>query len=292
MFKPLSSLAIARAVLALSYLGAAPALALSPVTFVSGKGSNAGTCAKPENPCRSFSYAVRQTAHGGEVKVLDPAQYGSVVIDRSVSIEGIDGASIQRAGPGTAVDIKAGPNDKINLSHLTIDGRGVAHNGIRFLSGGSLTITHCSIRNFLGAGISVAPDGAAKFLIADTLVSNNASASWGVIVVPQGAGSAQGTLDRVSMSTSFIGLLVDSGFTTGSPVAVTAVNSVASDNTGRGFSVVNQAVLRLFHSTATGNKDFGVFVAPTATAESAGDNFIRGNGPPNVSGTLTNVGTQ
>ena len=50
-------------------------------------------------------------------------------------------------------------------------------------SGGSLTITHCTVRNFTA------------FLIADVTVSDNGGS--GIVVAPQGAGgSAKGTLDH------------------------------------------------------------------------------------------------
>src|ERR1700730_3022770 len=65
----------ATAMLTLTCLAASPALALSPVTYVSGKGTDSGTCASPANPCRTFQFAVNQTTSGGEVKALDAADY-------------------------------------------------------------------------------------------------------------------------------------------------------------------------------------------------------------------------
>jgi hypothetical protein len=62
--------------LSLPFLGAAPALAASPVTFVSGKGADSGNCADPAHPCRTFQHAFDQTSPGGEIKALDPAHYG------------------------------------------------------------------------------------------------------------------------------------------------------------------------------------------------------------------------
>jgi hypothetical protein len=57
---------------------AAPAKANVPVTYVSGKGHDSGNCSSPANPCRTFQFAVNQTAAGGEVKALDPADYRPV----------------------------------------------------------------------------------------------------------------------------------------------------------------------------------------------------------------------
>jgi hypothetical protein len=149
MLKLSSSRAIAGALLLLPFLGAAPALAGSPVTFVSGKGADSGTCASPATSCRTFQFAFGQTSPGGEIKVLDPAPYGPVTITNSISITGVEGASINRPS-GDHITINAGPNDTINLSHLTLDGFRIASlsKGIVLNSGGSLTISHCTVRNF------------------------------------------------------------------------------------------------------------------------------------------------
>ena len=48
--------------LLVTFLGAAPALALSPVTFVSGKGNDSGSCADPAHPCSTFQFAIGQTS--------------------------------------------------------------------------------------------------------------------------------------------------------------------------------------------------------------------------------------
>jgi hypothetical protein len=110
----------------LGSLGVVPARALSLVTFVSGKGTDksadgGNSCASPTNPCRTFQFAISKTSAGGEVKALDPADYGGMVITQSISISGVEGAGIDR-NSGDAVVINAGPNDVVNLSHLILDG--------------------------------------------------------------------------------------------------------------------------------------------------------------------------
>ena len=68
MFKLMSSLAMAGAILFLTC--AAPAKATSIATFVSAKGTDSGTCALPATPCRGFQFAINQTSAFGAVKVL------------------------------------------------------------------------------------------------------------------------------------------------------------------------------------------------------------------------------
>jgi Right handed beta helix region len=293
MSKFLSPLAIAGALLSLPCLGAAPARAASFVTFVSGKGTDTGTCADPANPCRTFHFAIDQTNPGGEVKVLDPANYGGVTITKSISLTGIDGAGIDRAGGPIAITINAGPNDAINLSHLTVDGLGIASEGVQLNSGGSLTITDCVVGNFKQDGIHLQPSTTAQFLIGDTLVSDNAS--FGIHVDPLGTASAQNTLDHVSMNKNgFGGIFVDK-FGTSGTLDVTAVDSIATNNNGVGFQAQGNfspvhGVLRLAHSAATKNA-IGVQINVGGVVESFGDNDIRGNAT-DVTGTLTHVATQ
>jgi hypothetical protein len=265
-----------------TFLGAIPALALSPVTFVSGEGTNSGTCASPATPCRTFQFALGQTSPGGEIKALDPAHYGGVTITNSISITGIEGAGIDLDTATDAITINAGADDTINLSHLTLDGLKTARSGIVLNSGGLLTISHCTVRNFTGAGVQLSPAANTAFLIADVTSSDNRVA--GIDVIPEVTGSARGTLDHVSANKNGNGIEVTSRAT------VLAVNSTAADNGNTGFNVGDVgSVLRLVHSAATGNGT-GFFVG-AGTAESAGNNFIRGNGA-NVFGTLTKIGTQ
>ena len=169
----------------------------------------------------------------------------------------------------------------INLSHLILDGIKTAPNGIVLNSGGSLTITHCSVRNFTRNGISLFPTTNTAFLIADTVASNNL---FGIAAGPRGSGSVKGTLDHVSMNKNETGILVSFG------AAVMAVDSTAANNPVVGFSIGLGGILRLAHSAATGN-GAGVSNSFGGTAESADNNFIRGN-TTDVSGPLPNVGTR
>jgi hypothetical protein len=71
----ITSLSVAGALLAFG-LSAAPVQAGPNRTFVSGKGTDSGACSLAA-PCRTFAFALTQTAAGGEIDVLDPAGYGA-----------------------------------------------------------------------------------------------------------------------------------------------------------------------------------------------------------------------
>jgi hypothetical protein len=143
----------AAAVAALTCLAAAPAKANTiPVTYVSGKGADSGTCASPANPCRTFQFAVSQTAPGGEVKALNPAEYGPVRIDKSISITGVEGAGIDTNG-GSAIVIATptGVVLTVHLANLLI--QNVSGSGDFGIGGGNppgpqLTVTHCTVRGY------------------------------------------------------------------------------------------------------------------------------------------------
>src|ERR1700730_3178085 len=77
--------AITGALLACGLSSAAPVQAGPNRTFVSGTGTDGGACPLAA-PCRTLSFAFAQTAAGGEIDVLDPANYGPVFITNAISI--------------------------------------------------------------------------------------------------------------------------------------------------------------------------------------------------------------
>jgi hypothetical protein len=145
MTKALSTLAAT-----LIALGAAssPAFSAASRTFVSGAGSDTGTC-PIATPCRTFAYALTQTAAAGEIIVLTSGGYGTVTITQAVSIINISNfAGVTVASGGAGITINAGVSDSVTLRGLTIDGGGAGSNGIVFNSGAKLTIDQCDAINF------------------------------------------------------------------------------------------------------------------------------------------------
>jgi len=277
MLQRFSGLSIAATILSLPYLSATPVPAPSLATFVSDKGTDTGTCASPADPCRSFKFALGKTSPGGEIRALDLADYGGVTIIKSISLAGVEGAGIFQTHAGSnAITINTGPNDAINLRRLTLDGFKTTRNGILLSSGGSLTNTHCEMRNFTDNGIDLSPTDATAVLIAHTVSSNN----FDGIFYNVERGPLKGTLDHVTVNNNDNGVVI-AGF------SVLAVNSTVGNNRDAGFALGSGAVLRLAHSAVTGNGT-GVAVGGTES-ESEGDNFINGNGT-DVSGTLNTFG--
>jgi hypothetical protein len=157
-----STLFPAGALVIVTCLGSAQCEA-RPVTYISGKGADMGICDPATAPCRTFQYAVNQTAAGGEVKALDPANYYPVTINKSITITGVRGAAIDTNG-GPAISLTQG-TETVQLDHLilqNVSGSGMA--GIIFTGKGygpaHLEITHCTIRGY-GDGIDLSSGGGA-----------------------------------------------------------------------------------------------------------------------------------
>lgn len=280
----------------------ATAAALANRTWVSGHGTDSGACTFTL-PCKTFAFALTQTASPGEIDVLDPAAYGPVTITQSVSIVN-DGPGVAAIGitSGNAITIVAGPTDSIHLRGLTIAGNGGGSNGIEFDSGADLTIDDCVIRNFAGAGIIISPSTSSSFSVSHTIASNN---NVGILVQPTGSAVVSGVLSSTTANTNISnGIVVNGGLTAGTMLNVTIVDSEASNNSsgsgvlansaagkaatavmlrnviasynGGGLVAQTNTILRVAHSVITGNST-GVNAAGGGVINSYGDNNIDGN---------------
>jgi len=119
--------------------------------FVASYGSDSNPCTFG-SPCKTFQQAVNVVAVGGEVTAIDSAGFGPMTITQSVTITSPAGveAGIQAPAGGNAITINA-PNATVTLRSLTLEGAGVAYDGIVFNSGSSLTVTDCVMQNFAGS---------------------------------------------------------------------------------------------------------------------------------------------
>jgi Right handed beta helix region len=247
-------------------LAALPVAAQSTAdhTYVSGKGTDSGGCTYPAVACRGFTYALAQTSPSGEIFVLDPADYGSVTITKSISIVADAGGPAGIIVPtGSAITINAGANTIVNLRGLTLDGEGTATDGISITSAGSVTISDSVFRNFQDSGILILP-GSIDVSVLNSVMTNNGSSptygnGGGIDVV--GAGLNQTFL--------------------------TVRKSVANNNRN-GFSVFKSTVT-FADTMATGNTQAGISLTSdcACTVFSYGDNEINGNGTNVLGGTLT-----
>jgi hypothetical protein len=234
-------------------------------TFVSGSGKDSNPCTAT-SPCQSFHAASKRTRPGGEIFVLDSADYGALTISKSLSITSQGAVGGMLAMRGAAITINAGPNDVINLRGLEIDGGYSGTVGIQFKSGGSLNIQKTTIRDFTNAGISFTPNGASTLFISDTVVTGNRNN--GILISAAGLAAVRGVLHRITASRNGVGI-----FANGASASIMIADTLAGNNTyGVG---ANSASVMIRNSTLT-NNTVGVAADQYATVR-IGESTVIGN---------------
>lgn len=251
----------------------APALAQAARTWVSGSGTDSGACTRAA-PCATFAFAFGVTSAGGEINVLDPGAFGSLTINKSISIynDGAGEAGVLVSGVN-AIVINAGASDVINLRGLTLNGQG-GNLGVHILSAGRVSIQNCVIQQF-GTGVNVATSTSIKVKIQDATVINNTN---GVAIQP-GGGTASVAIERSRADlNSGLGVKVSGAF--GGTSFVTVSDSSASlNNVGvsidasPGFGVVS-----LKNVTITGSSSDAVLLNNPASYATITASVLSGNG--------------
>lgn len=263
------------AMLAAAALWNGMAQAQNEHTFVSGSGSDSNPCSLV-SPCRTFAQAISVTNAGGEIVALDSAGFGTVTINKAISIVATGGAEGLIAVPQG--QINAGTGDVVSLRGLTIDGRGAGQYGILVNSGGTIEIAGTLIHNLATDGIRYAPSGAPTTLtITNSTISDNGND--GVYVFGATTNSSAGStivVDHVVAN--------HNGFNTNNfafeiwDARMMISNSVVSNNV-TGICQFNYGVIRIAKSVITGNSN-GLYITGDSGSGmySYGDNYINGNG--------------
>jgi hypothetical protein len=157
---------------ALLFSGAAPAQLFRAYLAIDGNDANPCTLAQP---CRLLPAALNAVGSGGEVWMLDSANYNTspVNVTKSVSIlavPGVVGSVVAAGGPAILVET-AGVNVKLrNLVIVPLPGP-AASDGIALTSGAVLTVEGCLVENIAGNGISA--QGVATVRIVDSVIRDN-----------------------------------------------------------------------------------------------------------------------
>jgi hypothetical protein len=225
-------------------LGGIPASAASYRTWVSGTGSDAGSCPITA-PCASFQYALSKTNANGEINCLTAGDFGgangSVVIDQSVSIvcDGISNGGILNGGQGAiAITINGGNGGVVYLSGLDLEGMGTGGNGVQVNSGSTIYIVQCTIRGF-DFGINVESiTNPTRVVVKDSIVVNNSSG--GVFVQSNGTNAAilvNTTIDgnqnnAVQATTASSIVALERTLLTGSPTGLNLTNGASAELIG------------------------------------------------------------
>lgn len=157
-------------------------------TWVSGVGDDVNPCSRSA-PCKTFAGAIAKTATGGEIDALDPGGFGTLIISKSITIDGTGALAGILASGTTGFTIKiTDPKDTakaVRLRGLSINGAGSGINGINVVAAGSVSVEDCVIDGFTANGINIS---AGAVFVRNTMIRNNAAA--GVALVSGQAGLA------------------------------------------------------------------------------------------------------
>ena len=170
-------------------LAATPAAAQN-ITWVSGAGNDANLCTRAA-PCRTWAGALGKTFAEGEIIALDPGDYGSVVIDKSITLSGGEGVGVFPGPALFGISINAGPGGRVVLRGLDIGGAGLASNGVMVVSAFDVLIADCRIHDFRvfgGNGVLIDSVTSSRVTIRNSTLHSNL-----VGVRVQATGSPVGT---------------------------------------------------------------------------------------------------
>jgi hypothetical protein len=238
----------------------APAQAQLFRAYLSSTGNDANPCNLPQ-PCRLLPAALTAVASGGEIWMLDSANYNGaqVEVTKTVTILAIPGAlgSVVATGGGNGLNINT-PGVKVTLRNLVIVQLTAGYFGVNFAQGVQLNIENCEIANHPGMGGAVnatAPNG--KLIIKDSVLRDS---QFGLFV-----GGVVATLDHVRIENNGTGIYVNN------LARLTMSNSVVSGNsTGitayAGTGSNSQTVIN--HSEITGNNT-GLYVQAVVSLDVA-----------------------
>jgi hypothetical protein len=248
--------------------------------YLDPSGVDTNPCTLPA-PCRLLPAALVAVANGGEIWMLDSANYntGIVNINKSVTILAVPGAlgSVLATGGNAIVINTAGV--KVALRNLVIvplvGGGGTG--GILMAAGTSLALDNCLVANMPQAGIIVTT--AANVRISDTTIRDNGT--YGLLL----QNGARATVARATFAGN-----ADTGIWVNGNIASTTTSADISASTLGGsvygitaLSSVASAVVKasVRGSRIVRNTSYGVLAQSNAAAlvsVAASGNIISNNG--------------
>jgi hypothetical protein len=278
--------------------------------YLSSTGSDANPCTVSQ-PCRLLPAALNAIVDGGEVWMLDSANYnsGPVNVTKSASILAIPGAvgSVVALG-GPAFNI-ATAGVSVSLRNLVIVPFPASGgtSGIVMTDGNSLTIQESVIANLPESGIDINALAGTRVKIMDSVICDNyyygvylrggaiADISnskitgnfYGVWVEATAGTTSTAAVNDSVVSSNTIGLYARAAVA-GGTARLTAIRTTASHNTHGIVCLATSgtALCTVGYSMANGNSSNGFYQSGTATFRSLGNNIVIDN-TTNAAGTIT-----
>jgi hypothetical protein len=227
-------------------------------TYLSLEGNDTSPCTL-QLPCRLLPAALAAVADGGEIWMLDSANYngGPVAITKSVTILAIPGAlgSLVALG-GNAVEI-ATAGARVTLRNLNIapfSAASASYNGVRMTAGAALSLDRVNVRDFT-AGRGVWVTTPAKVSVLDSTFRNYAV---GLVLAEGAQGNIVGSTFEQGSS---VGINISSTIAGVSTLATITRSVISKSNSGiLGEVFANTAAVRVYvhDSVMEYNNDAGV----------------------------------
>jgi hypothetical protein len=276
-------------------------------TWVSGVGDDVNPCSRTA-PCKTFAGAISKTAEGGEIDALDPAGYGTLTINKAITVDGGTGsgwASVLASGiSGMTVNVTTGTHVSdavVILRNITFNGisqspSAAGTNGVNYLKAAQLHVENCVFENFSTTGITANLGATSGNLtvqdcvfdnVGTAVLSNASSPAFSVIqfehnrVIGDTNGLNANTSTFATVRDSYFGGITgaNGGVRAATGCTVNVENSMFANN-NIGANVIG-GTIRL-----SNNDFFNNTTAISGTAESANNNKFRGN---TADGTTSNV---
>ncbi len=271
--------------------------------YVASYGADTNPCTVAA-PCRLLPAALNAIASGGEVWMLDSANYnsGTVTITKNANILAVPGAvgSIVAFAGGPAVIVS--PAVAVSFKNVSISNNvtNPGTDGIQITTG-TLNVQDSV---FDVASVAISISGTAQVSVHNSVfrggyrgflvqggaavdISNSKFAGLSYAIVAFGGGSTN-TVTNVrdcAIAGATSGVISSGG--SGATVRVTAYNTTVSTSSVAFGAEGAGATLSVGNSAAT-LSSFGMYQNAPAVVESLGNNLVRGN-TTNISGTVTVV---
>lgn len=211
--------------------------AAAAVTYAATFGNDANPCTRSQ-PCKTAQGAYAKTDANGEIFTLEAGSYGSLTITKSLTVTGVDGASL------ADVYVNAAANDIVVLSRLHFET--TVNIPFRVVGGGQVLVDNCLMDSNGSRAVSIDPNNTnVTAIISNCRITNNDVGVW---VTPNAGKAASVVLNNVQIDHSASEGIYVSGAGTGR-VSLNNVTTVFNPNaaiyigaTGKVFTLGNNYI--------------------------------------------------
>jgi hypothetical protein len=217
-------------------------------TYLASNGLDTDPCTL-QQPCRLLPAALAAVDPGGEIWMLDSANFntGLVNITKSVTILAVPGAvGSVVANSADAMLINAASVKVVLRNLVFLNLAGASNNGIYMTAGASLTVIDCQFSNLGNAGIFITDPGMKGHIVRSSFVNNATGIRvFAGVVTLMDNQIANSTIGIEAAGTGRTGASNAGSFTPNGPTRVHV----------RGGSIVNSGTA--FHMDSAGSRPSG-----------------------------------